>query len=247
MTALVVEGLVGGYGPDDQVVKGVGLTVAPGRLVCVIGPNGAGKSTVLKLLAGLLRPMAGSIRVFGQAVTPASPRAMIAAGCVLVPQERNVFGALTVEENLLMGAYTERGRAKSRIAEAYARFPLLRERRRQAARTLSGGQRQVLAMGQALMAAPRLLMLDEPTAGLSPVAAQELFATIRALADSGMPILMVEQNALDALHVSDEAVVLVDGRNAHGGPARALAADPTIRRLFLGGRAVPDTTKEMSA
>jgi len=240
MTALLVEGLVGGYGAADHVVKGVALAVEPGRLVCVIGPNGAGKSTVLKLLAGLLRPIAGSIRVFGEAVIPASPRAMIAAGCVLVPQERNVFGALSVEENLLMGAHTERGKARARMADAYDRFPLLRERRRQAARTLSGGQRQLLAMGQALMAAPRLLLLDEPTAGLSPVAAQGLFATIRALCDSGMPVLMVEQNALDALHVSDEAVVLVDGRNAHGGKARDLAADPTIRRLFLGGRDTPE-------
>jgi branched-chain amino acid transport system ATP-binding protein/neutral amino acid transport system ATP-binding protein len=229
MSALVVEALVGGYGPDDQVVKGVSLSVEPGRLVCVIGPNGAGKSTVLKLLAGLLRPISGAIRVFGQAVTPASPRAMVAAGCVLVPQERNVFGALSVEENLRMGG-------RGGMAEIYARFPLLRERRRQAARTLSGGQRQLLAMGQALMAKPRLLLLDEPTAGLSPMAATELFGTIRALAVSGMPVLMVEQNALEALAVADEAVVLVDGRNAHAGRAAELADDPEIRRLFLGGR-----------
>ncbi len=242
MTALVVEGLVGGYGADDHVVNGVSLRVAPGRLVCVIGPNGAGKSTVLKLLAGLLRPIAGTVRVFGDLVMPASPAAMIAAGCVLVPQERNVFGALSVEENLLMGAHAERRHARSRMADVHDRFPLLRERRRQAARTRSGGQRQVLAMGQALMAAPRLLMLDEPTAGLSPVAAQGLFATIRALVDSGMPVLMVEQNALDALAVSDDAVVLVDGRCAHAGDARGLAADPTIRRLFLGVRIAKEIT-----
>ncbi len=240
MTALVVEDLVGGYSPDDQVVKGVSFSVAPGRMVCVIGPNGAGKSTVLKLLAGLLRPASGSIRVFGEAVTPASPAAMIAAGCVLVPQERNVFGALTVEENLFMGAH---GRAaRPRMAGVYDRFPLLRERRRQAARTLSGGQRQLLAMGQALMAEPRLLMLDEPTAGLSPVAAQGLFATIRGLVDGGLPVLMVEQNAMDALDVADEAVVLVDGRLAHVGAARGLSEDPTIRRLFLGVREPKELT-----
>ncbi|WP_431282326.1 ABC transporter ATP-binding protein [Humitalea sp. 24SJ18S-53] len=242
MTALVVEGLVGGYGADDHVVKGVSFTLAPGRMVCVIGPNGAGKSTVLKLLAGLLRPITGTIRVFGDVVTPASPAAMIAAGCVLVPQERNVFGALSVEENLSMGAYAEGRRARSRMADVYDRFPMLRERRRQAARTMSGGQRQVLAMGQALMAGPRLLMLDEPTAGLSPVAAQGLFAIIRTLVDTGMPVLMVEQNALDALDISDDAVVLVDGQVAHAGTARGLAADPTIRRLFLGVR----MTKEIS-
>lgn len=240
MTALVVTDLVGGYSPDDQVVKGVSFSVAPGRLVCVIGPNGAGKSTVLKLLAGLLRPSAGRISVFGQAVTPASPAAMTAAGCVLVPQERNVFGALTVEENLLMGAH---GRAaRPRMAGVYDRFPLLRERRRQAARTLSGGQRQVLAMGQALMAEPRLLMLDEPTAGLSPVAAQGLFAIIRGLVDAGTPVLMVEQNAMDALDVADDAVVLVDGRLAHAGGARGLSEDPTIRRLFLGVREPKELT-----
>jgi branched-chain amino acid transport system ATP-binding protein/neutral amino acid transport system ATP-binding protein len=236
VTALAVEGLVGGYAAADHVVKGVGLAVAAGELVCVIGPNGAGKSTVLRLLTGLLRPRDGRIRLDGRDVTGLAPRAVLEAGMVLVPQERNVFGALSVEENLAMGCFLDPRGARARIAEVTARFPLLAERRRQAARTLSGGQRQILAMGQALMSRPRVLLLDEPTAGLSPRAATDLFALVRATAEAGVAVLMVEQNALQAMEIADRALVLVDGRNAHEGPARALARDPAIRRLFLGGR-----------
>lgn len=236
MTALVVEGLAGGYAAADHVVKGVSLAVAPGELVCIIGPNGAGKSTVLKLLTGLLRPRAGRVALGGRDVTGQAPRTVLEAGMALVPQERNVFGALTVEENLVMGCFLDPRRAKARLADVTARFPLLAERRRQAARTLSGGQRQILAMGQALMSAPRVLLLDEPTAGLSPMAAADLFALVRATAESGVAVLMVEQNALQAMRVSGRAIVLVDGLAAHEGPAPVLARDPSIRRLFLGGR-----------
>ncbi|WP_198371549.1 ABC transporter ATP-binding protein [Roseomonas rosulenta] len=236
MTALAVEGLTGGYAAADHVVKGVSFTVAAGELLCVIGPNGAGKSTVLKLMTGLLRPRAGRVLLGGREVTGLAPRAMIEAGLVLVPQERNVFGTLTVEENLVMGCFLDPRRARARMAAVTDRFPLLAERRRQAARTLSGGQRQILAMGQALMSEPRVLLLDEPTAGLSPKAAADLFALVRATADSGVAVLMVEQNALQAMQASDRALVLVDGRNAHEGPAPALACDPGIRRMFLGGR-----------
>ncbi|WP_198374884.1 ABC transporter ATP-binding protein [Neoroseomonas rubea] len=236
MTALAVEELTGGYAAADHVVKGVSLGVAPGELLCVIGPNGAGKSTVLKLLTGLLRPRAGRVALDGRDVTGLSPRRMIEAGLVLVPQERNVFGTLTVEENLAMGCFLDPRRARARMAVVTDRFPLLAERRRQAARSLSGGQRQILAMGQALMSEPRVLLLDEPTAGLSPKAAADLFALVRSTAASGVAVLMVEQNALQAMEVSDRALVLVDGRNAHEGPAPALARDPEIRRLFLGGR-----------
>ena len=236
MTALIVDELVGGYATADHVAKGVSLGVAPGELVCIIGPNGAGKSTVLKLLTGLLRPRAGRVALDGHEVTGLPPRAVIEAGMVLVPQERNVFGTLTVEENLTMGCFLTPGQARARMAAVTARFPLLAERRRQPARTLSGGQRQILAMGQALMSEPRVLLLDEPTAGLSPKAATDLFGLVRATAASGVAVLMVEQNALQAMEISDRAIVLVDGRNAHEGPAAALARDPAIRRLFLGGR-----------
>ncbi len=236
MSLLAIEGLLGGYGDADHVVKGVSLTVATGELVCVIGPNGAGKSTVLKLVTGLLRPRAGQVRLAGRDITGAAPGTVLRAGCVLVPQERNVFAALTVEENLAMGSFLTPRVARRRRDAVYARFPFLAQRRRQPARTLSGGQRQILAMGQALMAEPAALLLDEPTAGLSPIAASELFATIRGLAADGVAVLMVEQNALEALSVSDRAYVLVDGRNAEEGRATALAGDPRIRRLFLGGR-----------
>ncbi|GGJ19115.1 ABC transporter ATP-binding protein [Neoroseomonas lacus] len=236
MTALTVQELTGGYAAADHVVKGVSFTVASGELVCVIGPNGAGKSTVLKLLTGLLRPRAGQVALDGRDITGQSPRVVIEAGMVLVPQERNVFGTLSVEENLAMGCFLDPGRAKARMTAVMDRFPLLAERRRQAARTMSGGQRQILAMGQALMSEPRVLLLDEPTAGLSPKAATDLFALVRATAETGVAVLMVEQNALQAMQISDRALVLVDGRNAHEGPAPALARDPAIRRLFLGGR-----------
>ena len=235
---LEIHALVGGYAAADHVVKGVSLAVSAGELVTVIGPNGAGKSTLLKLACGLLTPREGRVRLADSDVTGASPQKLIEAGLVMVPQEKNVFGALTVEENLAMGCMLAPRTLKARREAVHARFPLLAQRRRQLARTLSGGQRQLLALGQALMAQPRVLFLDEPTAGLAPKAASELFDTIRALAASGVAILMVEQNALEAMLVSDRAVVLVDGRNEHEGPAPALARDPAIRRLFLGGREV---------
>ena len=233
---LEIDALVGGYAAADHVVKGVSVAVAPGELVTVIGPNGAGKSTLLKLACGLLTPRQGRVQLAGRDVTGASPQQLIQAGLVMVPQEKNVFGALTVEENLAMGCMLAPRALKARREAVHARFPLLAQRRRQLARTLSGGQRQLLALGQALMAQPRVLFLDEPTAGLAPKAASELFDTIRGLAASGVGILMVEQNALEAMLVSDRAVVLVDGRKEREGPAPALARDPAIRKLFLGGR-----------
>ena len=233
---LEIDAVVGGYVAADHVVKGVSLTLAPGELVSVIGPNGAGKSTLLKLVCGLLVPREGRVRLAGRDVTGATPQQLIGAGLVMVPQERNVFGSLSVDENLAMGCLLAPREFKTRRAAVHARFPLLAQRRRQLARTLSGGQRQLLALGQALMAEPKVLFLDEPTAGLAPKAASDLFDTIRALAGSGVGVVMVEQNALEAMLVSDRAVVMVDGRMKHEGPAPALARDPAIRRLFLGGR-----------
>ena len=237
MSTLRIDALTGGYAAADHVVKGVSVTVAAGELVTIIGPNGAGKSTLLKLVAGLLRPRSGRVTIDGTDITGASAQQLIAAGLVMVPQERNVFGALTVEENLAMGCLLAHRLTAARRSAVYARFPLLAERRSQPARTLSGGQRQLLAMGQALMAQPQVLLLDEPTAGLAPKSASELFETIRAVAAGGVATLMVEQNAIEAMRVSDRAYVLVDGRNERDGAASALASDPAIRRLFLGGRA----------
>lgn len=238
MNALDVTGLMGGYGAADHIVKGVSLRVSGGELVTIIGPNGAGKSTALKLIAGLLKPSAGQVLLDGKDVAGHAPRELVQAGLVFVPQERNIFGELTVQENLTLGCFLHLREAKARMQEVMQRLPLLAQRRKSMGRTLSGGQRQLLAIGQALMARPKVLLLDEPTAGLSPQAAQDLFALVCQIRDSGIAVLMVEQNALDALQVSDRAYVLVDGRNEFEGNARELAADAQVRALFLGGRSV---------
>ncbi len=232
---IAAEHLVCGYGPGEEIVKGVDFALGAGELVAVIGPNGAGKSTFLKALAGLLPAAAGRITLAGEDVTALDARARAARGLGFVPQEANVFPSLSVWENLEIGANLARAHEAERIAAMFARFPVLAQKRRAAARTLSGGQRQVLAMAIALMAEPRVLLLDEPSAGLSPVAAATLFETITGIRAEGTPVLLVEQNAQAALAIADRGVVLVDGRVAHAGPAAAMAADPDIRRLFLGG------------
>jgi branched-chain amino acid transport system ATP-binding protein len=235
MSLLAVEGLRGGYVAADEIVRGASLSVAAGEIVSLIGPNGAGKSTLLKLVAGLLKPSGGHVALQEKQIAGLPATAIGRLGLSFVPQERNVFGAMTVRENLEMGAYLEPGRARERIEALFARFPVLAGKRRALARTLSGGQRQMLAMAMALMTAPRLLLLDEPSAGLSPKAADELFETIVALNRDGVAVLMVEQNALEALTISARAYVLVLGQVAREGPAPELMADPSVRDLFLGG------------
>jgi branched-chain amino acid transport system ATP-binding protein/neutral amino acid transport system ATP-binding protein len=237
MSLLEITGLRGGYAAADEIVKGADLGVAAREIVALIGPNGAGKSTLLKLVAGLLRPSGGQVLFKGRDIAGLGAPQISRLGLSFVPQERNVFGTLSVAENLEMGGYIDGAQARRRIVELYERFPMLGEKRRAAARTLSGGQRQILAMAIALMNAPDLLLLDEPTAGLSPRAAEELFGTILALNQSGVAILMVEQNALEALSVSARAYVLVQGRPERAGKAAELADDPTVRDLFLGGKA----------
>ena len=232
---LSVTNVVAGYGAHDEVLKGVGMTVAERELVVLIGPNGAGKSTLLKAIAGFLKPREGAITFEGKPIGGLRPREITRQGVAFVPQEANVFPSLTIDANLEMGGYVDRRATKERMQAAYARFPILAERRSQEARTLSGGQRQMLAMAMALMAAPRLMLLDEPSAGLSPAAAQELFALIKGLQREGMTVIMVEQNALDALEIADRGYLLVDGSNAREGGARALAADAEVRHAFLGG------------
>jgi len=239
MSLLEVADLRGGYAAADEIVKGAALHVDAGEIVALIGPNGAGKSTLLKLIAGLLRPSGGRIRFKDREITRLSAPEISRLGLSFVPQERNVFGTMSVAENLEIGGYLDGAHARRRMAELYERFPMLADKRRAAARTLSGGQRQILAMAVALMNAPELLLLDEPTAGLSPRAAEELFGTIVALNKSGVAILMVEQNALEALEVSARAYVLVQGRAEREGRAQELASDPTVRDLFLGGGATP--------
>jgi branched-chain amino acid transport system ATP-binding protein len=235
VSLLAAEGVVCGYGATDEILQGAQLSVRPGEMVAIIGPNGAGKSTLLNAIAGMIRVKRGTIRFEGRAVERASPRERARLGIAFVPQEANVFPTMTVVENLEMGGYLERHGARERIGTLFERFPVLAEKRRVAARTLSGGQRQVLAMAMALMVAPRLLLLDEPSAGLAPLAAEALFAMIGAIHREGTAIAMVEQNAVAALTIADRGVVLVDGRVAREGDARAMAADRDVRRLFLGG------------
>lgn len=247
MRLLDVTGIVGGYATAEHIVKGVALSADVGEVVTIIGPNGAGKSTALKLISGLLSPSQGKVTIGGEDITRQSPQTIAKAGLGFVPQERNVFGTLSIAENLEVSCLFDRRASKSRMEEAYARFPMLFDKRRISAKSLSGGQRQILAMAMALMGKPRALLLDEPTAGLSPKAAHELFEYIRRIANEGIAILMVEQNALESLEVSDRAYVLVDGRNHLDGPTDAVANNPDIRRLFLGGRATKPTGVDMQS
>jgi branched-chain amino acid transport system ATP-binding protein len=231
---LTVEGVVAGYSAADEILKGVDLTLDAGEIVCVIGPNGAGKSTLLRVIAGILVPHEGSVRLRGEAIGGRAPRAISALGLAFVPQEQNVFPSMSVRENLEMGGYLDPANSRTRVDRIFSRFPVLAEKRRQAARTLSGGQRQILAMAMALMVEPAVLLLDEPSAGLAPRAAEQLFETIAAIHADGVAIAMVEQNALQALRLAHRGYILVDGRNSLTGRAADLALNPDVRRIFLG-------------
>jgi branched-chain amino acid transport system ATP-binding protein/neutral amino acid transport system ATP-binding protein len=235
LSVLAVEGLVAGYGAAEEILKGASLRVEADEIVTIIGPNGAGKSTFLKAVAGLLTPRAGSIRFAGNDLTTRDAEGRARAGIAFVPQERNVFGSLTVAENLEISGYLASREAPARAEALYERYPMLAEKRRALARTLSGGQRQILAMAMGLMTEPKLMLLDEPTAGLSPKAADDLFDAVVSLNRGGLPILMVEQHAVEALAVSTRGYVFVAGRDSAEGAGPALASDPEIRRLFLGG------------
>jgi branched-chain amino acid transport system ATP-binding protein len=235
MPLLTVEGLVVGYGPADEVLKGVDFAVDSGEIVGIIGPNGAGKSTLLKSIAGLLKPGRGRIRLADEPIGGRAPRDVSRLGVAYVPQEHNIFPTMSVRENLEMGGYIDPAGSRRKIEAAFEQFPILGTRRRVAARALSGGERQMLAMAMALMVEPKVLLLDEPSAGLSPLAAEFLFQNIVAVNRGGVAIAMVEQNAREALTIAHRAYILVDGRNHRDGIAAALAADPDIRRIFLGG------------
>ena len=234
MSLLVATGVVAGYGAQDEILKGVDLVVDKDEVVCVIGPNGAGKSTLLKAIAGLLRPKSGSVTLNGRDIAGLPAREIARLGLAYVPQEFNVFPTLSVRENLEIGGYIDGKAAMPRIEGVLARFPPLIGKQRHAARTLSGGERQMLAMAMALMVEPAVLLLDEPSAGLSPVAAERLFDAIVEIHKDGVAVAIVEQNANEALAISDRAYLLVDGKNSRTGAAKALAADAEIRRLFLG-------------
>ena len=231
---LEAHDLVAGYARDLPIVQGVDLTVAPGEILVVLGPNGAGKSTLVKALAGVVATFAGSVRLDGSDITGLAAHRLAAAGLGFVPQTANVFTTLSVEENLRIGGFLLRRELPKRLAAAYERFPDLAARRRQPGHALSGGQRQMLAIARALMTAPRLLLLDEPSAGLSPLMVGQVFEQVRAIADSGIAVLMVEQNVKAGLRIADRGLVLVNGRAAHAGPAAALAADAQLAQLYFG-------------
>jgi branched-chain amino acid transport system ATP-binding protein len=235
MGFLNVAGVVAGYTAADEILKGLDFSLAAGEIVCVIGPNGAGKSTLLKAIAGLLAPSRGAITFKDRSLVGMTPRDITRLGVAYVPQEHNVFPSMSVAENLEIGGYIAPARTLQRMEQVLARFPMLGKKRRCAARALSGGERQILAMAMALMVEPELLLLDEPSAGLAPAAAERLFEEIRAVNSDKVAIVLVEQNASEALAVSNRAYILVDGRTSRTGPARELAADPEIRRIFLGG------------
>ena len=235
MTALLeIERLHAGYG-DHEILRGVGLRVEPGEIVAIIGPNGAGKSTLLKTIAGLLAPRAGDVRFQGRPITAAAPDAIIRMGLCYVPQEANVFASLSVEENLVIGGFgapthrVERARAVTEL------FPVLAARRRQRAGALSGGERQMLAIGMALMVEPALVLLDEPSAGLAPALQRSIFERIRDINNRGVGIVLVEQNARESLRLCQRGYVLVMGQTRAEGPGQTLLDDPEIRRLYLGG------------
>jgi branched-chain amino acid transport system ATP-binding protein len=231
---LAVTEVRGGYGGAD-ILHGVSLRVDPGEIVAIIGPNGAGKSTAIKAVFGLVRVREGRIAFAGEDITNLRPDRVARLGIGYVPQERNVFPSLTVEENLEMGAYACADGLRERLDRVYAVFPALREHRRRPAGALSGGQRQMVAMGRALMPEPRLLLLDEPTAGLAPNLIAGVFDKIRDVNALGVGVLMVEQNAKQALATAHRGYVLAMGRNRHEGTGADLLADREVAEMFLGG------------
>lgn len=226
--------MTGGYGGAD-ILKGCTIEVNEGEIAVIVGPNGAGKSTAMKALLGMLDLKQGEIRFRGKDISGLTPQDRIAEGIAFVPQTNNVFTSMTVFENLEMGAFLRDDDIGETIEQIYELFPILAEKKEQLAGELSGGQRQQVAVGRALMSQPAVLMLDEPTAGVSPIVMDELFDRILEVRQTGVAILMVEQNARQALHIADRGFVLVIGENRHTDTGAALLADPEVRRSFLGG------------
>ena len=231
---LIGENMTGGYGGAD-ILHDCTVSVERGEIAVIVGPNGAGKSTAMKAVFGMLQLRKGRVLLDGTDISDLSPQARVRAGMGFVPQTGNIFPGMTVEENLEMGAFIRDDDISDTREQVFDLFPILRDKRRQAAGELSGGQRQQVAVGRALMTKPKVLMLDEPTAGVSPSVMDELFDRIIEVARTGIPILMVEQNARQALEIADKGFVMVQGRNRYTDTGKALLADPDVRRSFLGG------------
>lgn len=231
---LIGEAMTGGYGGAD-ILHGCTIAVEKGEIAVIVGPNGAGKSTAMKAVFGMVKLRQGHVRLAGEDITALTPQARVRKGMGFVPQTSNIFSTMTVQENLEMGAFIRTDDIQDTMAQIYDLFPILKQKRYQSAGELSGGQRQQVAVGRALMTQPKVLMLDEPTAGVSPIVMDELFDRIIEIARSGISILMVEQNARQALEIADKGYVLVQGANRFTNTGKALLADPEVRRSFLGG------------
>jgi branched-chain amino acid transport system ATP-binding protein len=231
---LIVDDLVGGYVPEVDILKGVNLTLQQGELVGIIGPNGAGKSTLVKAIFGLLGVRSGTVTFRGETINGLPTHELVRKGMGYVPQRANVFPSLSVEDNLRMGLYLNMGSWPERFDAITTMFPLIKQRRDQKAKFLSGGERQMLAFGRALMTEPRVLLLDEPSAGLSPIIQDQVFGKIKEIATSGVSVVLVEQNARHCLGIANRGYVLDQGRNAYTGTGQELLNDPKVIELYLG-------------
>lgn len=236
MALLELEGVVAGYGVGPDILRGISVTIEQGGSYCIIGPNGAGKSTLLRTIAGLLKPRAGEVRLDGVTVNGSRPDQMLAAGVCFVPQDSSLFPTMTVRENLAMGGYLIKDRAlrRERMEMVYETFPALAKRKGQNAGTLSGGEQQMVCLGRALMVEPRVVMIDEPSLGLAPMIADQIFERIKGFRDLGITVVLVEQNAVKGLENVDWGIVLDLGSLEFQGPAHGILADPRIRDLYLG-------------